>query len=67
MGFEVDQKLKDETEKAQNLLLESVNTKKIIDDLVSKNLDSQKDAIRQKLETRRNASFMKCILIFNNS
>lgn len=67
MGFEIDQQLKEQTDKAQNLLIESVNTKKMNDNLVSKNLDNQKEAIRLKLEQRRNASFMKCTLMINLS
>lgn len=62
MGFEVDQRLHEQRDKTQALLSESENIKKNNDNLVSKNLNSQNEAIKAKLEARRNASFNKSTL-----
>lgn len=61
MGFEVDLQLQEHTEKANHLLQASVKAKKDNDELINKNLESQKEAIRQKIEQRRTSSFMKCM------
>jgi ElaB/YqjD/DUF883 family membrane-anchored ribosome-binding protein len=60
MGFEIDSQLQEQTDKANHLLLASVKAKKENDDLIRGNLESQKEAIRQKIEQRRTSSFMKC-------
>lgn len=60
MVFEVDEQLKEHTDKANSMLQSSVKAKRNNDDLIQKNLESQKEIIRQKIEMRRTNSFMKC-------
>jgi hypothetical protein len=59
MDFEVDKQLAEVKTKAEGLVQNIISTKKENDDIISKNLEEQKDAFKKRLEARRNQSFMK--------
>lgn len=59
LDLEIDKHLDNHQENASQLLIKSYERKATNDKLITDSLEAQKDALRKKLDARRNNSFMR--------